>query len=96
MRQIASRTSGAYLAYGWLVEQLSFGSQGFCAPLDSQSSSVWMAPGRPGFESSDHHLVLQEINTLYSDVMDDMSEFKVLANDAWKEMIEQTNPSLAS
>ncbi|VDM79348.1 unnamed protein product, partial [Strongylus vulgaris] len=32
-------------------------------------------------------MLFQDINNLYDDVMDDMQEFKMLANEAWKEMV---------
>ncbi|VDL75740.1 unnamed protein product [Nippostrongylus brasiliensis] len=32
-------------------------------------------------------VIFQDINNLYDDVMDDMQEFRMLANQAWKEMV---------
>lgn len=39
-------------------------------------------------------ILYQDMNTLYNDIMDEMIEFKLLANDAWKEMIMITNGDL--
>ncbi|VDK62991.1 unnamed protein product [Gongylonema pulchrum] len=35
-------------------------------------------------------VLCHDISALYNDVMDDMVEFKTLANDAWREMIAVT------
>lgn len=40
-------------------------------------------------------VLFQDINNLYDNVMDDMLEFKTLADDAWKEMILITNGPMA-
>jgi hypothetical protein len=37
-------------------------------------------------------ILFQDINNLYDDVMTDMAEFKVLANDAWRGMIQHEAP----
>ncbi|EFO83934.1 hypothetical protein CRE_23231, partial [Caenorhabditis remanei] len=38
--------------------------------------------------------IFKDINDLYDNVMDDMDEFKMFANNAWKDMIPVTRPSL--
>ena len=41
-------------------------------------------------------VLFNDINSLYDDVMDDMVEFKTLANDAWRGMMEIQVPSAGS
>ena len=38
-------------------------------------------------------VLFNDINSLYDDVMDDMVEFKSIANDAWRGMMEMQTPS---
>ncbi|PIO70496.1 nematode cuticle collagen domain protein [Teladorsagia circumcincta] len=41
-------------------------------------------------------VLLRDISSLYYDVMDEMHEFKIIANEAWKDMITATQPSTLS
>lgn len=41
-------------------------------------------------------IIVQDINSLYDQIMDDMVEFKGLANDAWVGMVEHTRHERAA